>query len=75
MKNLSIKLALFINYFVFAALLNSVGLLIQKSQNVYDVLPKTASLLEPAKDLTIALKGNIKRVYSTTVIDWKKNQL
>jgi fucose permease len=54
MKNLTIKLALFINYFVFAALLNSVGLLIQKSQNIYDVLPKTASLLEPAKDLTIA---------------------
>lgn len=55
MKNLTIKLALFINYFVFAALLNSVGLLIQKSQNIYNVLPKTASLLEPAKDLTIAL--------------------
>lgn len=54
MKNLTIKLALFINYFVFAALLNSVGLLIQKSQNIYYVLPKTASLLEPAKDLTIA---------------------
>lgn len=54
MKNLTIKLALFINYFVFAALLNSVGLLIQKSQNLYYVLPKTASLLEPAKDLTIA---------------------
>ena len=55
MKNLGIKLALFINYFVFAALLNSVGLLIQKSQNVYGISESKASLLEPAKDLTIAL--------------------
>ena len=55
MKNITIKLALFINYFVFAALLNSVGLLIQKSQNVYGVSEVEASILEPAKDLTIAL--------------------
>ena len=54
MKNFTIKLALFINYFVFAALLNSVGLLIQKSQNVYGVSEVEASVLEPAKDLTIA---------------------
>ena len=54
MKTFTLKLALFINYFVFAALLNSVGLLIQKSQNVYGVLESRASLLEPAKDLTIA---------------------
>jgi MFS transporter, FHS family, glucose/mannose:H+ symporter len=55
MKNITIKLALFINYFVFAALLNSVGLLIQKSQNIYNVNAQTASFLEPAKDLTIAM--------------------
>ncbi|MCG2792988.1 MAG: MFS transporter [Weeksellaceae bacterium] len=55
MKNLGIKLVLFINYFVFAALLNSVGLLIQKSQNVYGITESKASLLEPAKDLTIAI--------------------
>jgi FHS family glucose/mannose:H+ symporter-like MFS transporter len=54
MKNITIKLALFINYFVFAALLNSVGLLIQKSQNMYGVSEVQASVLEPAKDLTIA---------------------
>jgi FHS family glucose/mannose:H+ symporter-like MFS transporter len=54
MKNITVKLALFINYFVFAALLNSVGLLIQKSQNVYGVSEVQASVLEPAKDLTIA---------------------
>lgn len=55
MKNTAIKIALFINYFVFAALLNSVGLLIQKSQNVYGVGETQASLLEPAKDITIAV--------------------
>lgn len=55
MKNFTLKLALYINYFVFAALLNSVGLLIQKSQNVYGVIESKASILEPAKDLTIAL--------------------
>jgi MFS transporter, FHS family, glucose/mannose:H+ symporter len=55
MKTTTIKLVLFINYFVFAALLNSVGLLIQKSQNVYGVDEVTASYIEPAKDLTIAL--------------------
>lgn len=55
MKNLGLKLILFINYFVFAALLNSVGLLIQKSQNVYGISASKASLLEPAKDLTIAV--------------------
>lgn len=55
MKHLNIKISLFINYFVFAALLNSVGLLIQKSQNSYGVSEVKASFLEPAKDLTIAL--------------------
>ena len=55
MKNITLKIALYINYFVFAALLNSVGLLIQKSQNVYGVIESKASVLEPAKDLTIAL--------------------
>lgn len=55
MKNITLKIALYINYFVFAALLNSVGLLIQKSQNVYGVIESKASILEPAKDLTIAL--------------------
>lgn len=55
MKYLNIKISLFINYFVFAALLNSVGLLIQKSQNSYGVSGVKASFLEPAKDLTIAM--------------------
>jgi fucose permease len=45
---------LFLNYFVFAILLNSVGILIQKSQNRYHVDEVTASSLEAFKDLSIA---------------------
>lgn len=54
MSNFRIKLALFINYFVFAILLNSVGILIQKSINTYHVDELEASSLEAFKDLSIA---------------------
>jgi len=54
MSTFRIKLSLFINYFVFAILLNSVGILIQKSQNRYGVDEVTASSLEAFKDLSIA---------------------
>ncbi|MGE5108773.1 MAG: MFS transporter [Sphingobacteriales bacterium] len=54
MQNFRIKLSLFLNYFVFAILLNSVGILIQKSQNRYHVDELTASSLEAFKDLSIA---------------------
>lgn len=49
-----IKFSLYLNYFVFAILLNSVGILIQKSQNRYGVDELTASSLEAFKDLSIA---------------------
>jgi len=55
MKNLGIKLSLFINYFVFAILLNSVGIVILKSQNNYGVDEVQASILEAFKDLPIAI--------------------
>ncbi len=55
MKNLGIKISLFLIYFVFAALLNSVGILVERSQEVYDVLKADAAILEPFKDLSIAL--------------------
>lgn len=55
MKKTGIKVALFINYFVFAILLNSVGILIQKSLNVYGVDEVAASSLEAFKDLSIAV--------------------
>lgn len=55
MQNWRIKLSLYLNYFVFAILLNSVGILIQKSINTYHVDEVMASSLEAFKDLSIAL--------------------
>ncbi|MEP7142785.1 MAG: MFS transporter [Ferruginibacter sp.] len=54
MKSSSIKISLYLNYFVFAILLNSVGILIQKSINTYHVDELKASSLEAFKDLSIA---------------------
>ncbi|WP_299216119.1 MFS transporter [uncultured Dokdonia sp.] len=55
MKHLGIKLSLFLNYFVFAILLNSVGIVILKSINNYNVAESAASVLEAFKDLPIAI--------------------
>ena len=55
MNNKAIKLSLYINYFVFAILLNSVGIVILKSQNVYGVDEVAASTLELFKDMPIAI--------------------
>ncbi len=55
MKNIGIKISLYLNYFVFAILLNSVGIVIHKSINVYHVSESQASLLEAFKDLPIAI--------------------
>lgn len=50
-----IRLSLFINYFVFAILLNSVGTVILQVQNTYGVSESNASVLEAFKDLPIAI--------------------
>jgi fucose permease len=55
MTNFRIKLSLFLNYFVFAILLNSVGTVILQVQNNFDVSKGSASILEAFKDLSIAL--------------------
>ncbi len=52
--NWQIKLSLFLNYFVFAILLNSVGTVILQVQSNYSVSESSASILEAFKDLTIA---------------------
>ncbi len=54
MKNFGIKLSIYLNYFVFAILLNSVGIVISRSLNLYGVSEKEASILEAFKDLPIA---------------------
>ena len=53
-KNTGIKAALFINYLVFAILLNSVGIVIKQSLANYGVTETEASILEAFKDLPIA---------------------
>lgn len=55
MKHLGIKVSLFLIYFVFAAILNSVGILVERSQEVYEVTKGDAAFLELFKDLSIAL--------------------
>ena len=55
MSTFKIKFSLYLNYFVFAILLNSVGILIQKSINSYGVDEIKASSLEAFKDLSIAI--------------------
>lgn len=55
MKHFGIKLSLFLVYFVFAILLNSVGIVILKALNNYGVAEDTASILEAFKDLPIAI--------------------
>ena len=54
-QNTRIKISLYLNYFVFAILLNSVGIVILKSQNLYGVDEVQASILEAFKDFPIAV--------------------
>lgn len=55
MSNIKIKISLFLNYFVFAILLNSVGTVILQVQNNFGVKQGAASVLEAYKDLSIAI--------------------
>jgi FHS family glucose/mannose:H+ symporter-like MFS transporter len=50
-----IKLSLFLNYFLFASLLNSVGTVIFQVQRNFGVTPTAASVLEACKDLSIVV--------------------
>jgi fucose permease len=55
MKKNTVKLVMYLNYFVFAILLNSVGIVILKAQKNYGVDELQASVLEAFKDLPIAI--------------------
>lgn len=50
-----LKLSLFLNYFLFASLLNSVGIVILQVQRNFGVTATAASVLEACKDLSIAV--------------------
>jgi len=55
MKNIGIKGSLYLNYFVFAILLNTVGIVILQVINDYNVSRVTAGSLEAYKDLSIMI--------------------
>jgi fucose permease len=59
MKNLSIKLSLFFNYFVFAILLNCVGTVMLQMQRNFGISKSAVSILEGFKDLPIAIAAFI----------------
>jgi len=75
MQNWKIKLSLFLNYFVFATLLNSVGtviLLVQKS--FPDITKSQVAILEPFKDMSIAIVSFFVTSFITK-IGYKKAML
>src|SRR5882672_11007182 len=67
MQNWRIKVSLFLNYFVFAILLNSVGTVILQVQNNYGVSESSASILEAFKDLSIAIVSFLVGSYITRI--------
>lgn len=67
MQNWQIKTSLFLNYFVFAILLNSVGTVILQVQNNFGVSEGGASVLEAFKDLSIAAVSFLLSSYITRI--------
>ncbi|MFT3932513.1 MAG: MFS transporter [Chitinophagaceae bacterium] len=65
MQNWRIKLSLFINYYVFAILLNSSGVAILNVQNSFNVTKSAASWIDPCKDLSIAIVSFLVSSYIT----------
>ena len=64
---LRLKISLFLNYIVFAILLNSVGIVILQVQSSYGVTKTDASILEAFKDLTIAAVSFMVASYITRI--------
>src|SRR5947207_13090832 len=67
MSNWKIKTSLFLNYFVFAILLNSVGTVILLVQKSFDVTKAEVAVLEPFKDLSIAIVSFLVTSYITRI--------
>jgi MFS transporter, FHS family, glucose/mannose:H+ symporter len=74
MSNFKIKFSLFLNYFVFAILLNSVGTVILQVQNNFAITKGSASVLEAFKDLSIAIASFLFASYIIR-IGYKKAML
>ncbi len=67
MNNWKIKLSIFINYFLFAILLNSVGTVILQVQSTYGITESSAAILEAFKDLSIAAMSFLIASYITRI--------
>src|SRR6266436_4438240 len=67
MQTWRIKTSLFLNYFVFAILLNSVGTVILLVQKSYFISKSQAALLEPFKDLSIAIVSFLVTSFITRI--------
>lgn len=74
MNNFRVKLSLFLNYFVFAILLNSVGTVILQVQGNFDITKGSASVLEAFKDLSIAITSFLIASY-VNKLGYKKTML
>lgn len=59
MNKILLKLALYLNYFVFAILLCSMGIVILQVQRNFDITSSNASVVEAFKDLPIAITSFI----------------
>lgn len=65
MHNWKIKLSLFLNYYVFAILLNSSGIAILQVQNNFGVTENDAAWIDPCKDISIAAVSFLVSSYIT----------
>ncbi|MFM8486112.1 MAG: MFS transporter, partial [Bacteroidota bacterium] len=74
MRYWQIKASLFLNYFVFAILLNSVGTVILQVQNNFGVSEGSASVLEAFKDLSVAAVSFLLSSFITR-IGYKRSML
>jgi MFS transporter, FHS family, glucose/mannose:H+ symporter len=67
MQHWRIKASLFLNYFVFAILLNSVGTVILLARKSYNLSKPEVAVLEPFKDLSIAIVSFFVTSYITRI--------
>jgi len=74
MPSLRIKVSIFINYFIFAILLNSIGTVILQVQHNFGVAPTSSSLIELCKDISIGIGSFIAATFISR-IGYKKSML
>ncbi len=67
MPQLRIKIAVFLNYFLFGIMLNSVGTVVLQTQRYFGVSQTEAAVLEAFKDLPIAIVSFLIASYITTI--------